>query len=92
MPMPCARESPGLCELCPLCRDLCILEMSDPPKQQHHSHSEPSGTALSCVCSQGSTLGSSISCLLSISPPCTPAWTCPPSNKAMWLESGGLLV
>lgn len=61
---------------------------SDPPKRRQHSHSEPSGTALSSFCSQGPKLGSSISCLLSINP----AWTCPPSNEAMWLESGGLLV
>lgn len=65
--------SPGLCELCPVCRGPCILQTSDPPKRKQHSHSEPFGTALSCVCSQGPELGSSIGCLLSISPPCYPS-------------------
>lgn len=38
--------NPGVCELCPVCRAPCILETSDPPKRQQHSHSEPFGTAL----------------------------------------------
>lgn len=68
MPIPCGREPWALWAV-PLCRCPCILEMSDPSKQQWHSHSEPSGITLTCFCSEGPKLGSSISCLFYFSPP-----------------------